>query len=265
MKKAAKCSKRLPNTSRASHFLLLTGKEKVCQNNNAEMQETPVSPEGCKGIEQRHLFPLYQSVVISSVNDCGPGLTATSQTNLLMLDRVQNEATTVIPLPLTTKDNPFRPCGSCYICPPMHFNQTESGAGHSILQCGRKSPQPTPWSCEKHQRMQTGMGQVLDRSGRGISTASAPADGPQANWGVERLPWLIPAPLCDTPARKPGKALLSRQNGVRDQASHSRIQQTTGSHTQCTDVTQSPKTSEGGASLSSKVQPISRKTAQPSL
>ena len=146
MKKAAKCGKRLPNTSRASHFLLLTGKEKVCRNNNAEMQETPVSPGGCgcKGIEQCPLFLLYRSVVLSSVNDCGPGLKATSLTNLLMLDRVQNKAMRVIPLPLTTKDSPLRPCGSCYICPPMHFNQTESGAGHSILQCCRKSPQPTP-------------------------------------------------------------------------------------------------------------------------
>ena len=44
-----------------------------------------------KGIEQRHLFLLYQSVVLS-VTDYGPGLTTMSQTNLLKLDRVQNEA-----------------------------------------------------------------------------------------------------------------------------------------------------------------------------
>ena len=44
-----------------------------------------------KGIEQRRLFLLYQSVVIS-VTDYGPGLTAMAQKNLLKLDRVQNEA-----------------------------------------------------------------------------------------------------------------------------------------------------------------------------
>ena len=44
-----------------------------------------------KGIEQLRLFLLYQSVVLS-VTDYGPGLTAMAQTNLLKLDRVQNEA-----------------------------------------------------------------------------------------------------------------------------------------------------------------------------
>ena len=44
-----------------------------------------------KGIEQRHLFLLYQSVVLS-VTDYGLSLTTMAQTNLLKLDRVQNEA-----------------------------------------------------------------------------------------------------------------------------------------------------------------------------
>ena len=44
-----------------------------------------------KGIEQRHLFLLYQSVVLS-VTDYGLGLTTMAQTNLLQLERVQNEA-----------------------------------------------------------------------------------------------------------------------------------------------------------------------------
>ena len=43
-----------------------------------------------KGIEQRHLFLLYQSVILSVI-DYGPGLTTLSQSNLLKLDRVQNE------------------------------------------------------------------------------------------------------------------------------------------------------------------------------
>ena len=48
-----------------------------------------------KGIEQRHLFLPYQSVVFS-VTDYTLGLTPMARTNLLKLDRVQNEAMPVI-------------------------------------------------------------------------------------------------------------------------------------------------------------------------
>ena len=48
-----------------------------------------------KGIKQRHLFLLHQSVVFS-VTYYGLGLTAMAQTNLLKLDRVQNESMRVI-------------------------------------------------------------------------------------------------------------------------------------------------------------------------
>ena len=44
-----------------------------------------------------------------SVIDYGLGLTAMAQTNLLRLDKVQNEAMRVILG--TTKDTPLRPCG----------------------------------------------------------------------------------------------------------------------------------------------------------
>ena len=44
-----------------------------------------------KDTEQRHIFLLYQSVVLGVI-DCGPGRTAMAQTNLLKLDSVQNEA-----------------------------------------------------------------------------------------------------------------------------------------------------------------------------
>ena len=57
-----------------------------------------------KGIKQRHLFPLYQSVVLSVI-DNGLGLTTMAQTNLLKLDRVQNMAMRVIFG--TTKDTPI--------------------------------------------------------------------------------------------------------------------------------------------------------------
>ena len=56
-----------------------------------------------KVIEQHHLFQLYQSVILS-VTDYGLNLTGLSQSNLLKLDRVQNEAIRVI---LGTKDAPI--------------------------------------------------------------------------------------------------------------------------------------------------------------
>ena len=56
-----------------------------------------------KGVEQRHLFLLYQSVILS-VTDYGLGLTTLSQANLSKLYRVQNEAMRVI---LGTTDTPI--------------------------------------------------------------------------------------------------------------------------------------------------------------
>ena len=117
-----------------------------------------------KGIEQRHLVLLYQSAVVS-VTDYGQGLTTMAQTNLLKLDRVQNEAMRVILG--TTRDTCTHKDPEVYARPHTDANQSESGAGHSILQCRTKSPQPTPRNRERHKEMhtmQTGMGQVLDGS-----------------------------------------------------------------------------------------------------
>ena len=50
---------------------------------------------GSRGIEQRQLFLLYQSVILGVI-DYGLGLTSLSQSNLLKFDRVQNEAVSVI-------------------------------------------------------------------------------------------------------------------------------------------------------------------------
>ena len=165
-----------------------------------------------KGIKQRHLFQLYQSVVLSAT-DYGLGLTTTAQTNLLKLDRVQNEAMPVILG--TSKDYKFhaRPFskswGSCYTI----ANQTESGAGQSILHCWQKSTQPTSWSRERHRGMHTGTGKVLVGSSRGLNTASMPADRVQANQGVGKVPKPIPASLWDTPVRKLGQTLSRRPAG----------------------------------------------------
>ena len=80
--------------------------------------------------------------------------------------------------------------------PPTNANQTESGAGQRLLQCRRKSPQPTPRSCERHKGMHTGPGQVLDGSSRGFNTTNMPADRAQAN--QRKVPKSIPASLRDT-------------------------------------------------------------------
>ena len=76
-------------------------------------------------------------------------------------------------------------------------------------------------------------GQILDESSRGLNTASMPADKPQSNQGVGKVPKPIPASQPDTPIKIRGKALsrmASRQNRVRDQASHSRKQRTARPH-----------------------------------
>ena len=57
-----------------------------------------------KGVGQCHLFLLYQRVIFSVV-DYGLGFTTLSQSNLLKLNRVQNEAMGVILG--TTKDIPI--------------------------------------------------------------------------------------------------------------------------------------------------------------
>ena len=57
-----------------------------------------------KGIEQRHLFLLYHSVILRVV-DYSLGLTTLSKSILLKLDRLQNEAMRVILG--TTKDTPI--------------------------------------------------------------------------------------------------------------------------------------------------------------
>ena len=92
---------------------------------------------------------LYQSVVFSVI-DYGLGLTTMAQTNLLNLDRVQNEAMRV-----TVGNTKYTP--------------TET--------------------------MRFMTGQILDESSRGLNTASMPADKPQSNQGLGKVPGPIPASL----------------------------------------------------------------------
>ena len=59
-----------------------------------------------KGVEQHHLFLMFQSVRLSVI-DCSLVLAALSQCNLLKLDRVQNEAARAFFFFLT-KDTPIQ-------------------------------------------------------------------------------------------------------------------------------------------------------------
>ena len=127
----------------------------------------------------------------------------------------------------TTKDTPIETTRFLLDLPPMQTRQKAKQVKAHYFQSRRESPQPTPRSHKRHKGMQTGTGQVLDGASRGHNTASMPADKAQANQGVGKVPKPIPAFLQDTLGRKFGnyKALsrmTSRQNGVRDQASHSR-------------------------------------------
>ena len=81
-----------------------------------------------KGIEQNHLFLLYQRVVLS-VTDYGLGLTTMAQTNLLKLDRVQNEAMRVILG--TTKDTPTETMRSVLGLPPLQTRQKVEQVNHT--------------------------------------------------------------------------------------------------------------------------------------
>ena len=123
-----------------------------------------------------------------------------SPTNLLKLDRVQNEAMVVM-------------LGTHVDLPSMQIRLRLSGASESVLQWRGKLSQLTQRSRERHKKMQTGTGQVLGGSSRRLNTAVMPA---------ERYPSRFRHLY--TNVRKLGKALsrtASRQNGVRDQASHS--------------------------------------------
>ena len=83
-----------------------------------------------KGIEERHLFLLYQSVVLSVI-DYGLGLTTMVQTNLLKLDRVQNEAMRVILG--TNKNTPIENTRFLLDLPPTQTRQKVEQVKHTSL------------------------------------------------------------------------------------------------------------------------------------
>ena len=155
-----------------------------------------------KGIEQHH-------APLPTVSKCGADLVLTmSQTNLGTLERVQKEAMIVILV--TTKDTPTE---TMRFTLELLLRQTR----HKVEQVKAftvEDPCNTSWSRERHNWMQTGTGQVLDGSSRGLSTATMPADRAQANQLVViKGTQSDPVSLWDAPARRRGKGRV--KNGQR--------------------------------------------------
>ena len=182
-----------------------------------------------KGFEQRYLLLLYRNVVLS-ITDYGLGLTTMAQTNLLNLDRVQNEAMRVTLG--TTKDTPTTTMRFMLDISPMqtrqkveqvkaYFSAVENP--HNLLHEAEKDTK----GCRLG-RGKSWMGQAEDSI---LQVCQLTELKQTKEW--ERYPKPISASLRDTSARKLGKALsrmASRLNRLRDQASHSRKQQTVRPH-----------------------------------
>ena len=135
--------------------------------------------------------------------------TTVSQTNLLKMDRVQNKSIWM--------SHTGNPQGHTHWDHAVHarsstdVSQTETEKVEQVkafFNAVKKSAQTTPWSHERHKRMPTGTGQVLDGSGRGIGTADMLADRAQANQGkCVRCCWEWPADKMDSEIK-----LLIQQN-----------------------------------------------------
>ena len=96
----------------------------------AHFASPPEGNGGAKDIEQRRLFLLYKGVVLSVI-DYGLGLTTMAQTNLLKLDRVQNEAMRVILG--TTKDTPIETTRFMQDLPSMQARQKVDRSKHTTV------------------------------------------------------------------------------------------------------------------------------------
>ena len=129
-----------------------------------------------KGIEQRHLFLLYQSVILSDI-DYGLGLTTLSQSNLLKLDRVQNEAMTVILG--ATKDTPIETMRYLLDLPSMETrHKVEQVKAYLTAMQNPKNPLH---DAVKEER---GCKQVMDGPSRTINPACVQSHGAQASKGL---------------------------------------------------------------------------------
>ena len=145
----------------------------TCGNNSTKVQERSVSPEGYgyKWYWTRHLFLLYQSVALRVI-DYGLGLTTMAQTNMLKLDRVQNE---VMPVVLrTTKGTPIETVRFMLDLPPT---QTRQKVDQVIAYFSAViNLHDSLWSRKRHKGVQTGTGQVLCQAEDSILQVCQPTE-----------------------------------------------------------------------------------------
>ena len=105
-----------------------------------------------------------------------------AQTNLLKLDRVQIEAMRVILV--TTKDTPIETMRFMLDLPPTQTRQKLEQV-KSYFSAVQNPHNPLLESRERHKGMQTGTGQVLKGSSRGLNTACVPDDKTRSGKGTK--------------------------------------------------------------------------------
>ena len=164
-----------------------------------------------KGIEQCHLFLLYQSVVLIVI-DYGLSLTTVA-----VPERRAGQYWVILGATKDTSTEIMRFMLHLLDLPPMQTRQKVE----QVKAFFNAVENPHNLHHERRKGMQTWMWQVLDGSTRGISTARVPPDRNWAKQGVGNVPKLISTSLTlwDTNAKNLGKALsrmASRENGVRD-------------------------------------------------
>ena len=163
-----------------------------------------------KGIEQRHLFLLYQSVILSVIG-YGLGLTTLSQSNLLKLDRVQNEAMRVILG--TTKDTPTESMRYLLDLPSMETrHKVEQVNAYLNAMQNPKNPLHDAVKEEKGldwQETSHGWAKQNNQSSvsRTINPACVRSHRAQASKGLGKTPSCVQALLQDTAVREPRHTL----------------------------------------------------------
>ena len=176
------------------------------------------------------LFLLYQSVMLSVI-DYGLGLTTMTQTNLLNLDRVQNEAMRVILG--TTKETPIETIRFMLDLPPMQTRQKVEQVKAYFSAVGNPhNPLHQAVKDTKGCRLRPGKSWIVQAKDSILQVCQLTELKQSKEW--ERYP--NPFHRLNQTfflSKVLGKALsrmASRQNRVRGQASHSRKQRTSRPH-----------------------------------
>ena len=214
-----------------------------------------------KGIEQRHLFLLHQSVILSVI-DYGLGLTTLSQSNLLKLDRVQNEAMRVILG--TTKDTPIETIRDLLDLSSMETrHKVEQVKAYLNAMQNPKNPLHDAVKEEKGCGMARGkswMGQA-EQSIQHVCTLTELKQ--VRDW--EKMPSWVQALLQDAAVREPRHTLPWMASWKKTMQTYKCLSKPTASHmtSWSTQTAQSQGTGLVGSSQSSRVEGLCTKTVEP--